>query len=189
VLRYGKGQDQGVEEIAARYLEAIRAEQPDGPFSLLGVSFGGVLAFEMAQQMARAGEPVPLVVVLDIPPVEERRSLRRSLGRMRSSLVSRVRALLGGRGPSLDAPVTPADLRKGLYERAMRGYRTSPYPGRLLVVRASERRRTGVGADPALGWGEHVANLAAIDAPGDHLGILRSAGVPVIAETLRRELP
>lgn len=54
-----------VPTIAARYLEAIRAFQPHGPYYLAGESFGGVVAFEMAQQLRAAGEEVALVALFD----------------------------------------------------------------------------------------------------------------------------
>lgn len=56
--------------LAARYVEAIRAVQPHGPYHLGGWSLGGVVAAEMAGQLTAAGEPVALVVMLDtgMPP-------------------------------------------------------------------------------------------------------------------------
>ena len=40
-----------VEDIAAYYIEAIRERQAQGPYRLLGLSFGGTVAFETAQQL------------------------------------------------------------------------------------------------------------------------------------------
>jgi len=54
-----------VETIAAHYLEEIRAVQPKGPYSLGGFSFGGTVAFEMAQRLKRTGEEVVLLFLLD----------------------------------------------------------------------------------------------------------------------------
>jgi amino acid adenylation domain-containing protein len=54
-----------VPTIAARYLEAIRAFCPHGPYYLAGESFGGVVAYEMAQQLQAAGEEVALVALFD----------------------------------------------------------------------------------------------------------------------------
>lgn len=58
---------ESVEEMARHYLESIRAVQPEGPYWLGGHCFGGIVAFEMAQQLARAGESVALLAILDIP--------------------------------------------------------------------------------------------------------------------------
>ncbi|WP_039801382.1 AMP-binding protein, partial [Nocardia araoensis] len=54
-----------IEEWARRYLELIRAKQPNGPYHLLGWSFGGVIAHEMAVQLQREGERVALLAVMD----------------------------------------------------------------------------------------------------------------------------
>jgi len=54
-----------IEEIAADSLRQVRGRQPHGPYILGGHSFGGVVAFEMAQQLLAQGEPVALLVLLD----------------------------------------------------------------------------------------------------------------------------
>ncbi|MFB6613131.1 amino acid adenylation domain-containing protein [Streptomyces sp. NPDC056367] len=58
----------GVEEMAARYVELIRKVQPQGPYHLLGWSFGGTLAYETAVQLQEAGHEVGLVANLDSYP-------------------------------------------------------------------------------------------------------------------------
>ncbi|MBN4004268.1 non-ribosomal peptide synthetase [Nostoc sp. LPT] len=54
-----------VEDIAAHYIQAIQAVQPQGPYFLGGHSFGGKVAFEMAQQLLHQGHLVALVVIFD----------------------------------------------------------------------------------------------------------------------------
>ena len=54
-----------LEERAAHYVEALRAVQPRGPYALGGYSFGGHVAFEMAQILRRQGEEVSLLAVMD----------------------------------------------------------------------------------------------------------------------------
>ncbi|MPW21329.1 acetoacetate--CoA ligase [Paraburkholderia sp. CNPSo 3157] len=54
-----------VEEIAGHYIEQMRAVQPNGPYSVAGYSFGGLVAFEIAQQLRRAGEQIELLCLLD----------------------------------------------------------------------------------------------------------------------------
>ena len=44
---------QTLEEIAAEYVQLIRQFQPRGPYALLGWCVGGVLAFEVARQLAQ----------------------------------------------------------------------------------------------------------------------------------------
>ncbi|MCF2149900.1 amino acid adenylation domain-containing protein [Desmonostoc muscorum LEGE 12446] len=54
-----------VEKTANYYLQQIRKIQPNGPYLLGGHCYGGVLAFEIAQQLQRQGETVDLLVVID----------------------------------------------------------------------------------------------------------------------------
>ncbi|MBD1918089.1 MULTISPECIES: non-ribosomal peptide synthetase [Cyanophyceae] len=54
-----------MEAIAAYYIQAIQTLQPHGPYYLGGWSFGGLVAFEMAQQLTQAGEKVELLAILD----------------------------------------------------------------------------------------------------------------------------
>jgi amino acid adenylation domain-containing protein len=56
---------QTVEQIAASYVREMRAVQPEGPYYLAGACFAGVVAFEMAKQLAEAGQQVALVVLMD----------------------------------------------------------------------------------------------------------------------------
>jgi amino acid adenylation domain-containing protein len=54
-----------VEEMAAAYVEAVRAIQPRGPYLLGGWSLGGVIAFEMTRQFRAQGETVNHLCLLD----------------------------------------------------------------------------------------------------------------------------
>jgi thioesterase domain-containing protein len=57
-----------LEEMAAAYIEEIRAVQPQGPYLLGGWSLGALVAFEMARQLDASGEEVALLAVLDSSP-------------------------------------------------------------------------------------------------------------------------
>ena len=54
-----------VEDMAAHYLREIRAIQPEGPYHLGGVCLGGVVAFEMAQQLRATGQQVGFLLLID----------------------------------------------------------------------------------------------------------------------------
>ena len=54
-----------IEEMASDYLATLRAVQPEGPYLLGGWSFGGIVAFEMAQQLEAEGQKVALLALLD----------------------------------------------------------------------------------------------------------------------------
>ncbi|MCZ4587507.1 amino acid adenylation domain-containing protein [Rhodococcus opacus] len=52
-------------DLAARYVDAIRVVQPEGPYHLLGWSLGGTIAHEMAVQLREAGHEVASPALLD----------------------------------------------------------------------------------------------------------------------------
>ncbi|TXI95780.1 MAG: alpha/beta fold hydrolase [Burkholderiaceae bacterium] len=63
---YGSaGAGQSVEKIAAANVAAIRASQPNGPYAILGHSYGGVVAYEMARAMIEEGDIVSSLILLD----------------------------------------------------------------------------------------------------------------------------
>ncbi|MEZ4593225.1 MAG: amino acid adenylation domain-containing protein [Chloroflexota bacterium] len=51
--------------MAQDYVAEIRKVQPTGPYYLGGFCFGGLVAFEMAQQLRQAGETVAMVAIID----------------------------------------------------------------------------------------------------------------------------
>ena len=64
-----------IEEMAEDYVNAIRQIQPQGPYHLLGWSFGGVVAYAMACRLQQMGERVALLGIMDsYPSTDERQS-------------------------------------------------------------------------------------------------------------------
>ncbi len=64
-LREGEVANSRVEDMAADYIMQIRSVQPHGPYALAGFSMGGLIAFEIAQQLLQCGETVELLALLD----------------------------------------------------------------------------------------------------------------------------
>ncbi|MCA2554877.1 MAG: amino acid adenylation domain-containing protein, partial [Microcystis sp. M04BS1] len=59
------GEISRIEDIASIYLQAMQDLQPQGPYFLGGHSYGGNVAFEMAQQLVNQGEQVALLAIID----------------------------------------------------------------------------------------------------------------------------
>jgi aspartate racemase len=58
-----------IEELASFYIQEIRKISPEGPYLLAGISFGGMVIFEMARQLTASDNDVRLVALMDtIPP-------------------------------------------------------------------------------------------------------------------------
>ncbi|MBX9602037.1 MAG: SDR family NAD(P)-dependent oxidoreductase [Bryobacteraceae bacterium] len=71
-----------VEAMAAHYLDELREFQPEGPYYMGGSSFGGLVAYEMAQQLIAAGQRVGVVALFDTFGPGYPRQLR-TVGRIR----------------------------------------------------------------------------------------------------------
>jgi pimeloyl-ACP methyl ester carboxylesterase len=59
-------------EMAADYIEQVRALQEAGPYHLAGWSFGGLVAHEMGVQLQAAGEQVTDLILIDSYPLGQR---------------------------------------------------------------------------------------------------------------------
>ena len=193
-----------VEEMAADYVAAMRSQQPHGPYCLAGVSFGGVLAYEMAQQLVSAGEEVAFLAILDsVLPTAFRRNwtgliaaewrkggvvglTRRSIDKLARTAGSWFASSAGGAVQGADEHELLGNVRDTIYKASARAYQPRPYAGEAMLVRAEDKSFfVGSIADPSYGWGGLVARLQIHDLSGDHLGILRAPHVDGLIERLR----
>ena len=79
-----------IEEMAAYQIEQMRRIRPRGPYLLGGLCGGGIIAFEMAAQLERAGDEVSLVALFDAAsPTAHRKS-----GLVSARRMERARELL-----------------------------------------------------------------------------------------------
>ncbi len=207
----GPGPQWNIEEMAAAYVRELRQVQAHGPYHLGGLSFGGIVAFEMAQQFLEQGETVALLALFDsgcpghtvkLTPLQRVWEHSRNLAGMRLRdwlpyLAEKVKAL-GVRtrrgfwklihrvsalfGKPLPSTQLPRDVA-GLL--AAGAYVARPYPGRITLFRA-EDRLGGHERDPFLGW-QQVARggLDVHEVPGNHGTLIREPHVRVLAQRLR----
>ncbi len=57
--------------IASHFVAEILKHNPQGPYSLAGYSFGGIIAYEMAQQLQKAGKEVRHLIMFDTIAYQE----------------------------------------------------------------------------------------------------------------------
>ena len=211
-LEEGQEPHSRIEDMAADYIKGIRTVQADGPYLLGGWSMGGVVAFEMAQQLHAQGQRVALLALLDarIPTADEEfgddefeaRLLidfvryfglsldpRDALARLpKHELLERVleHAKRAGLMPA-DIEVSHAqpfiELCKADF-RATRNYSLHRYPGRIALFKASEDLGKS-SSDPTLGWSEWA--IEGVDlhmVPGNHATMVYEPHVILLAEKL-----
>jgi non-ribosomal peptide synthetase component F/thioesterase domain-containing protein len=54
-----------VEQLADKYLQDIQRIQQHGPYQICGLSFGGLVAYEVARRLAEKGERIGVIALLD----------------------------------------------------------------------------------------------------------------------------
>ncbi|MET7458446.1 amino acid adenylation domain-containing protein [Streptomyces sp. NPDC005574] len=59
---------QTLREMAANYISHMRSIQPTGPYHIVGWSFGGLLAYEVAVELQRQGDKIALLSLWDTYP-------------------------------------------------------------------------------------------------------------------------
>jgi len=193
-----------VEQLAAAYIEELRKMGESQPFCLLGYSFGGLVAVEMARQLQRNGVAPPLVALIDTAyPAGCRASeawtqrVRRyrfhweqvAHGRGVSHFVERVRhgfaqiAHQASAKTRISLP-TRANNVSSLQLLASESYRIKSYSGRVHLFRAeSQIEFLGGGAD--LGWSGVLSDLVVEQVPGDHGTINTGANLKILARKIR----
>jgi amino acid adenylation domain-containing protein len=101
------------EEMAAHYLTALRAVQPHGPYLLGGWSLGGVIAFEMAQQLYRQGDRVALLALIDSwAPLAAHKTDDDEAVLLTEFLKDLSSSRVNTNNGSSDLPIVPDDLRQ-----------------------------------------------------------------------------
>ena len=200
-----------VEELAAFYIKEMRTFQPNGPYFLVGVSFGGAVAFEIAQQLDTQGQKVALLGLIDTYgpaaikqlPKRERVSRLIKLLQYRHTdvLLEKVKANWKGKIENLNfflcgiyckfylsiGRPLPDYLQDFTYEQAndnaLKNYVPQVYPGRVTLFKGID---AATKVDSKLGWGGLAAEGIEIhNIPSSHLGMLKEPYVRVLGEKLK----
>ncbi|MBP6688344.1 MAG: SDR family NAD(P)-dependent oxidoreductase [Hyphomonadaceae bacterium] len=199
--------DETIRAMAERYLAAIRGVQPKGPYLLAGYSGGGVVAYEIAQILKRAGEPVGAVIMIDtlepnemrtpvsmidrlrcFPRLKLRRILKSPGSIWRYQVVPKLERLVGVKreAPPLTALEIAAEAVDAAYHRSQRAYVTEPYDGDIVLVRADDARTPFLRSGPTFGWGNFVrGKVQTFDITADHFTVFDEPAVSQMAAGLK----
>ena len=201
-----------IEDMAAYYIDAIRTVRPDGPYLLGGWSMGGVIAYEMAQQLEGQGQQVSLLALLDARPVTSvddaaqwdeltlLGSFARDLGLPVDGLELSTDELANLDSDELlshvlqraiDAGVVPGDIQLAHARRLFEVFKINVQALQSYRPEASSTRVTLLKAgeqevaDETMGWGTLTSGEIEIHrVPGNHFTIVREPNVRSLAEQL-----
>ena len=180
-----------VESSARRYLEDLRLIQREGPYQLIGYSFGGLIAYEMAQQLLASGERVNFLGLLDTPAPGYVFPLSVRLRRHTAELRART---WRGRGAYIGHTV-PAIIRQRLLNKLPHDlpmptppgsidrmhYHPNSYPGHIVLFWAAEGWAR-LNRTPDLGWARLAdGGLSVRVLPGRHHTMADGANARILA--------
>jgi acetoacetyl-CoA synthetase len=189
-----------IEDMAAFYLDALNDLQPDGPYILIGYSFGGLVALEMARRLSESGRSIALLVLVDAYPHPRYLStgqrlrlvvqrIRRHISEMKrrsvpgaiSYLVRRLKARLRtfvvrGRGTRFREISRPLGAQTTLRVKerayvAFGRYRPRFYRGKIMFVKSASD--SYFPADPVAVWSDLSTEFESKTVPGGHMDMVR----------------
>jgi surfactin synthase thioesterase subunit/acyl carrier protein len=162
-----------VEDMAAHFIEELRAVQPKGPYYLIGGCEGGLVAFEIALQLQRQEEQIAYlsVWVVQAPghftgPFQRQSALVRSLKHLRG-LVRRGSVRGFGLREML-ALIKHEYIEYRIFRASERYDPSEQYQGKLNVVRTAGHTPSD-SEDLSMGWSKFGTEGAEVHImPGDH---------------------
>jgi thioesterase domain-containing protein/acyl carrier protein len=190
--------------LAGEYVQIIRQQQPIGPYRIGGLSFGGVVAYEVAQQLRASGEEVEFLAMLDA--VLPERGPRYRLGQIVRAVTLSPRDMcrvvadrLQARFPRFFPSRAKSEFiryatqdRVGEIEQArMSSYADASfayaphirrYPGAVELIVAGRRLKRDPLLDPNCGWRSQARTLNLHILDGDHFDLVEEPMVATVAE-------
>jgi len=179
--------------MAERYIQEIRRVQPEGPYRIGGYSFGGLVAYEMAQMLQSQGEEVALLALFDTYPgkMESRASQLKNLAALPwkdrvSFLVKKGTFVVMTLQKRIELQFLPKALRKvkEACSRAAAAYDVQPYSGRVTLFRVREKSVGSLNDPYAIWWRVAAGGVDLREISGDHLSLLKEPQVRFLAEEL-----
>jgi acetoacetyl-CoA synthetase len=210
--------DHSIPAIARRNVRAMREVDPTGPYRLLGYSFGGTVALEMAAQLVAAGAAVELLALLEPSLARQRPSwvahARGSAARVRDRAVEAhpgrdaqaslaradaiVRAGVAYVRRGLAEASTGVVTRRGLaqhdaflqlHSRLLRRHRPQPYRGDTVVFASPNYLERAAPVLDALLPPEGVGGRRRdVPVAGAHLDLVREPNIAEVARGLADRL-
>ncbi|MBO0932990.1 non-ribosomal peptide synthetase [Fibrella aquatilis] len=198
----GETPQESVEAIAQQNVAWLRATQPQGPYRLMGHSFGTRVAFEMALQLESEGETVDFLAVIDEPvakPVLDRsQKYEKLIGYLDSYVTQNALPLPTGWQQALYTQLPLNTLHETwaafiaqlahfgidqtfiapfeqMLKVAIAGLNVSYMPTRKInapICLLKADDSNWDGHSPDLGWATCTDHLQVVSTPGNHLTLL-----------------
>ncbi|MEH2261609.1 amino acid adenylation domain-containing protein [Nostoc sp.] len=192
-----------IEQMATHYIQELQTVQPHGPYFLSGWSFGGLVAFDMAQQLSRQGEQIALLALIDTNPpylsykepvdyafllvelFKDRLDL--CLNDLRQLEPQEQIIYVEEQAKHKNVVIQGFDFEQAphllkifqINAEAVQNYKGEYYSGSIVLFKASE-----TDAELEYHWNELVEHIETVVVPGNHLNMV----LPPHVQTLVQEL-
>jgi len=202
-----------IDRLVDAYDNAIARFRPDGPYRIAGLSFGGILAVELASRMRKRGAQVDLVFLLDsVLPEATHFNWTKWVtyqlmdilkGKFRKKLVKlleklRIRTAAGQSHTGI--PIRARDIDKFIaigrgeaFDQAARNWQhlllTPDFEA--ILFRASDRSMWGryKNLDEDYGWHRYFGDqLKIVDVAGGHMSMLEPPNVTALGRAAQKYL-
>ena len=198
-----------LEDIAAYYIKQMQTMQPAGPYFIGGYCAGGVVAYEMAQQLRMQHQPVALLALIasDAPPIPAPRpstltnhpfayqspevslkdaaSIREKVQDIWQEQVWGNVWRMGYKLHQAAGRPLPNFLHDPtqINSELLKKYVPQPYPDQLTLFQAAQRLAND-SHTYQIGWDQLATNLSLHDVPGDQISMWKEPNVKIFAEKL-----
>jgi acetoacetyl-CoA synthetase len=184
---------ESVEDMADLYLDAFHKLERQNPSILIGYSFGGLVALEMAHRLSESGKHVTLVLVDTYPhprylPTGQRLWLtaKRTKDRFSKMKMKQIRVPAASAplivGLERDGTIPPEPSRLSFAQTTMRvkksdlaaleRYRPRFYRGKVRFVRPEAN--SYLPNEPIAVWKNLATEVEVETVPGDHVGMVET---------------
>jgi len=194
------------EELASRYVKLLLNFQKEGPFYLLGFSFGSQVAFEIALQLSSAGHEIGLLCLADgayYGGLKRRRlpwfyrlryHLRYMIQHEYHSQLKSIKRRFRRAMNKLSRAQTSADAATELWWRKVglqaimeKRYRARTFAGDVLFLRANSQPDWSYWPQSDNGWASIVGGkLEIVNVNCFHMQLLEDPFAPIVADAIRR---
>ena len=197
----GKAPEVSVERLTDAYCDAVARFHAHGPYRLAGLSFGGILAMEVASKLRKRGAEVDIVILLDtmlmhgvrrnwgkwfsdrVAQMTRRGEITRSIRRI--SAWFRRRSVTRGfpyiRRRAVSAPEVTAIKRLAFVQATNKWQANNLISDfKVILFRGSDRSSWGEQAefDEDYGWRRYLGTqLTIVNVAGNHLSIMEPPNV------------
>ncbi|MFH7827066.1 enterobactin non-ribosomal peptide synthetase EntF [Kluyvera chengduensis] len=178
-----------LDEVCEHHLATLLAQQPHGPYYLLGYSLGGTLAQGIAARLRQRGEAVAFLGLLDTWPPETQNWAEKEANGLDPAVLAEIdrerEAFLAAQQGQGSSELFSAI--EGNYADAVRLLTTAhsaTFDGKATLFVAEKTRQ----ADPQAAWGPWVGELEVYSQDCAHVDIITPAAFEAIGPVIREIL-